>query len=174
MIRPQTPWFSKPLCCRYVLAEFKTLPLPVRDGDAVKDISWRWALGLFKQDEYEVLGAWPARVSLALVALDLHVRGIEHINAIVAEASADLAPLDPDATLWPMAESGLDALHPSTAAAFGHGHRTALQPATATAERLHKSLTREIRRRAPFADEVAAATFLAQALEKADRRLYAA
>jgi hypothetical protein len=46
--------------------------------------------------------------------------------------------------------------------------------AAVTEERLHKSLTREIRRRAPFADEVAAATFLGEALEKADRRLYAA
>ena len=74
-----TPWLSKPLCSRYVLAEFKTLRLPVRVGEVVTGATWRWAHGLFRQNEYEVLGAWPPQASHEQVARDLHERGVERV-----------------------------------------------------------------------------------------------
>lgn len=157
-------WLGRPLCRRYVFAKFKTLQLPVRDGDAVKHLAWRWALGQFKQNEYEILGAWPACAALAYVARDLHKRGVEYISAIAVEVGADFGSPAPEAAPRPPTERSLDT----------RGRWAVLELAAVTEKRLHKSLTREIRRRAPFADEVAAATFLGEALEKADRRLYAA
>ncbi|MFG6429648.1 hypothetical protein [Roseateles sp. LYH14W] len=148
------------------MTDFKTLQLPVRDGDgAAKHIPWRWALGLFRQDEYELLGAWPAHVPLPTVAHELHDRGIEHIKAISAEKGVDCTSTYPDAVAW-SASGDADA-----ASTFGPRRRAALQSATATAERLQASLTRAIKRQAPFADEGAAVAFLMHALENADRQL---
>ncbi|MFG6429805.1 hypothetical protein [Roseateles sp. LYH14W] len=159
-------WFTKPLCCRYVLAEFKTLALPVQRDGVVEQPRWRWALGLFKGDQYELLGAWSAQVPALSVAQELHDRGIEHIKAISAEDGVDCTSTYPDAVAW--SASG-DAHAAST---FGPRRRAALQSAAATAERLQASLSRAIKRQAPFADEGAAAAFLMHALENADRQLH--
>lgn len=163
-------WLSKPLCGRYVFADFKTLHLRVRDGDASKDISWRWALGLFKQGEYEILGAWSAQAAPGEVAQDLHDRGIERIGAVAGADATDLTAQYPDAANWPPAE---DVSTPHIVQTFGPRRRAALRSAAATAERLQTTLSQAIRRRAPFADEASAAAFLAQQLEKADRRFWA-
>jgi hypothetical protein len=164
-------WLTKSLCCRYVFAEFKTLHLPVRDGEAVKQTPWRWALGLFKPDEYELLGAWPAQVPLPAIANELHDRGIERVHAISAEAVVDFASRYPGAVAWPPA-GGLDAAGPpSSALGFSRRRLAALQAAIATAERLQHSITGAIKRKAPFADEGAAVAFLLRALENADRHL---
>jgi hypothetical protein len=158
--------FSKPLCCRYIFAGFKTLHLPVRDGDgADKHIPWRWALGLFMQDQYELLGAWSAQVPALSVAHELHDRGIEHIKAISADGCVDCRSTYPDAVAWSARRD------PDAARTFGPRRRAALLSASATAERLQASLTRAIKRRAPFADEGAAVAFLMHALESADRQL---
>ncbi|MFG6433550.1 hypothetical protein [Roseateles sp. LYH14W] len=156
---------SKPLCCRYVLAEFKTLTLPVRRDGVVEQSRWRWALGLFKGDQYELLGAWSAQVPALSVAHELHDRGIEHIMAISAEGGVDCRATYPDAVAWSACSD------PHAASAFGPRRRAALLSAAATAERLQASLTRAIKRRAPFADEGAAVAFLMHALENADRQL---
>lgn len=164
-------WLSRPLCVRYVLAEFKTLRLPVRDGAEVRDVSWRWALGLFKPDEYEVLGAWPVGATSADVAHELHQRGVEHLTAISADVGMDCASTFPDAVYWsPVSEAHGTSV--PAAAGFGPRRRAALRSAAAIAHCLQVSITRAIKRRAPFADEAAAAAFLAQTLERADRRLY--
>lgn len=158
-------WLAKPLCCRYVLAEFKTLALPVRRDGAVEHSSWRWALGLFKGDQYELLGAWSAQVPALSVAHELHDRGIEHIKAIAAEDGVDCTSTYPDAVAWSARSD------PDAASTFGPRRRAALHSAAATAERLQASLTRTIKRQAPFADEGAAVAFLMHALENADRQL---
>lgn len=164
-------WLSRPLCVRYVLAEFKILRLPVRDGSEVREMSWRWALGLFKPDQYEVLGAWPPEARSADVARDLHQRGVEHVTAISADAGTDFSAMFPDALSWPACGKPGDAGLPASVS-FGHRRRAALRSAAANAQRLQLSVTRAIKRRAPFADEAAAAAFLAQTLERADRHLY--
>lgn len=169
-----TDSLSKPLCGKYVFVGFKTLRLPIHDGDAVKHVLWRWALGLFKQKQYEILGAWPAQVALARVTQDLHERGIEQMKAISAEGGLDSTSQYPGAAPWPSAEGGLDASSPNAAHVFAPRRRAALQSAAATAERLQTSFTRAIKRRAPFADDAAAAAFLAHTLQHADRRFYQA
>lgn len=158
-------WLTKPLCCKYVLAEFKTLALPVRRGDVVEQSRWRWALGLFKEDQYELLGAWSAQVPALSVAHELHDRGIEQIKAISVEGGLDCTSTYPDAVAW---SAGSD---PEAASPFGPRRHAALLSAAATAERLQTSLTRTIKRHAPFADEGAAVAFLLHALENADRQL---
>jgi len=158
-------WFTKPLCCRYVLAEFKNLALPVRRDGVVEQSRWRWALGLFKGDQCELLGAWSAQVPALSVAHELHDRGIEHIKAISAEGGVDCTSTYPDAVAW--SASG----YAHAAGSFGPRRRAALLSASATAERLQTSLTRAIKRRAPFADEGAAVAFLMHALENVDRQL---
>ncbi|MEO6280895.1 MAG: hypothetical protein ABIP59_24150 [Roseateles sp.] len=154
-----------------MLAEFKTLRLPVRDGAEVREMSWRWALGLFKPGEYEVLGAWPAEAPSTAVAYDLHQRGVEHLTAISADTGMDCSSKFPDAVCWSSVSKPNSTSIPA-AGSFGPRRRAALRSAAATAQRLQVSITRTIKRRGPFADEAAAAAFLAQTLERADRRLY--
>jgi hypothetical protein len=169
----ENAWLNKPLCCRYLFAEFKTLRLPVRDGGAVNDIQWRWALGLFKQCQYEILGAWPTQVAPAHAMQDLHQRGIEHIRAVAADDATDVIAHYTDAATWPVVGDDATALSQSAVGTFDPRRRATLRAAAATAERLQRSLKRAIRRCAPFADEAAAAAFLAQQLEKADRGFWA-
>lgn len=162
---------SKPLCCRYVLAEFKTLRLPVRDGAEVREMSWRWALGLFKTDEYEVLGAWPMEATSADVAHDLRKRGVERLTAVSADTGMNCSSTFPDAVcLSPVSQP--HSTSAPAAASFGPRRRASLRSASATAQHMQVSITCAVKRRGPFADEAAAAAFLAQTLERADRRLY--
>jgi hypothetical protein len=147
------------------LTDFRTLHLPVRDGSQVKHVPWRWALGMFKQAEYELLGAWPLHVPLPAVLDELHDRGIEQIKAVSADGGVDCTSTYPDAVAWSASSD------PDAPSSFGPRRRAALLSATASAERLQASLTRAIKRRAPFADEGAAVAFLMHALENADRQL---
>jgi len=102
---------------------------------------------------------------LPAVLDELHDRGIEHIKAISAAGGVDCTSTYPDAVTWAARSD------PDAASTFGPRRRAALLSATATAERLQASLTRTIKRKAPFADEGAAAAFLMHALENADRQL---
>ncbi len=172
MIFPSTRWLSKPLCCRYAFAEFKTLFLPVSDDASVKVVHWCWALGLFKQDEYEVLGVWPSHAAFGRIAQDLRERGVERIGAIAAEHDGDLATKYFDAAVWPPAEGNLAGTAQNRLRALPLRPRATLRSAAATTERLQATLSQAIRRRAPFADEAAAAAFLAQQLEKAERSFW--
>jgi transposase-like protein len=159
---PSDTWLTKPLCRRYTFAALKTLRLPVCHRDSVKHLHWHWALGLLKQGQYEVLGAWPGEAMSALVASDLHRRGVVHIGAVSSEGAADFASRYPETASWPSSDEDVQG--------FGAGRRAALQAAAATAERLQASIARTIKRRGPFADESAASDYLVQALQKADRR----
>lgn len=157
-------WQMKPLCTRYAFASFRTLGLPVRDGDSVKRAGWHWALGLFQGNAYEVLGAWPATAAPDQAAQDLHARGVEQIMAISTAAGIDCASRYPGAVTWPAPPAGT----------FGPRPRAAIESALKTASRLQNSLTASIRHRAPFANDAAAQRFLTLALEKADRRFFEA
>jgi hypothetical protein len=137
---PGSCWLSRALCLRYVLAEFRTQHLPVRDGSQVKQASWRWALGMAKQAEHELLGAWPLQMPLPAVLDELHDRGIEHIQAISAEDGVDCTSTYPDAVAWSACSD------PHAASTFGPRRRAALLSAAASAERLQSSLVRAIKR----------------------------
>ena len=159
---------AKLLCRRYVSANFRALDVLVRDGNTVKAVSWLWALGMFREDQYEVLGAWPINISPDQVIHDLHERGIEQISAISENHGGDCTLPHLIADRWRSS--------PKLGVA-GSAVRTfelpELRSGNAAAERLQISITRAIKRRAPFPDD-AAAEFLSRTLEKADRRFYEA
>lgn len=165
-------WVNRPLCSRYVQAEFKVLSLPVGGGEAARGVPWYWALGLFAQDQYEVLGAWPAQSFPEQVARELRNRGIENIRAIVATSDIDATSMFPDVFAWSpaLASSATDSR--SAARTFGPRHHAVLHAAVATGNRLHTRIARTIERHGHFNDETAAAAFLIQLLEEVDRRFY--
>lgn len=171
LVVSQSAWLSKPLCCRYLLAEFNVVCLPVNSGSAIEQTHWRWALGTFRQAEYELLGAWPQQVPLSAVLDELHERGIERIEACRAGAGEDFASRFPDAVHWPRTHEQKTDLPPAHFRRFTTKRWTALQAAVATAEFVQLSLERSIKRHAPFADEGAAVAFLMHALEDADRHV---
>lgn len=171
LVVSQSAWLSKPLCCRYLLAEFNVLRLPVKSGSAIKQSHWRWALGTFRQAEYELLGAWPRQVPLPAVLDELRDRGIERMEACCAEADEDVASRFPDAVPLLRTDDRKAAVPPSHLRRFSAKRWAALEAAVAKAEFLQLSLERAIERHGPFADEGAAAAFVLDTLENADRQL---
>ena len=162
---------SRSLCRRYVFAEFRFLSVPICDGDALTSAHWRWALGVFRRDQFEVLGAWPAHHPLWRVVRDLHERGLEHLKAVEGIRVEDWASQYPDPPPWLTACESNDTSSPALCT-LGPRRLAVLRSAKALSTRLQTSLERAIKRRAPFADGAAAEAFLAKALEKADRRFY--
>lgn len=169
--RSTAAWRGRPLCCSYILAEFKTVHLPIREADAVTHVPWRCAIGLFRKGEYEVLGGWPAGFSPAQICDDLHQRGAERIMAIAAEDGFDFASRFPDAVMLSVSDDSAGFGAPGAELLIRPRQRAAVQSAIATSKRFQASITRAIQREAPFADETAAAAFLMRTLESADRRL---
>ena len=160
--RRRADWTNRPLCCRYLFAQFKYLRLHVRSGDAVQHADWYWALGLFVPDKLEVLGAWPIEVAARQIAEDLHDRGIERIGVVSAGCPIDLTSRFPEAITWQLADGPL---------ALAPRQRLELRSAIDAAKQLQKSIEGSIKRRSPFPDKAAATSFLTLALEKANRRL---
>lgn len=169
--RSTAVWRGRPLCCSYILAEFKTVHLPIREADGVRQVPWRCAIGLFRKGEYEVLGAWPAEFALAQICDDLHQRGTERIMTIAAGDGFDCASRFPDAAMASVSDDSAGVGAPCAALLILPRQRAALQSATAISKRFQASITRAIERQAPFADEAAAVAFLTRTLESADRRL---
>jgi hypothetical protein len=166
-------WLDRPLCRRYAYAGFKTFRIPVGQSDAVSDVSWHWAFGLFAE-EYEVLGAWPAQTEPALVAQALVDRGIEHIAATSADSSSELIRQSWNSTTRLIAEALSDRPARGTAHNQCPQQRIALLTAAAAADVVQATVERAIKRRGPFPDETAAADFVTAALQKADQRFYGA
>jgi len=161
-------WFGGTLCCRYLVVRFGKLRVPMlKDGTSVAS-EWHWALGFFTDGQFEVLGAWQddGAGTAQRIADDLHERGIERIRAIAAEdglveAMAGLRPRVGERTTAVLAESS----------AFGPRMRRAIRWTDAAGQHLQARMSRVAKRQAPFADPAAAADFIAQAFQRADRDL---
>lgn len=161
-------WFRGTLCCRYLVVRFGTLRVPMLKGGAVAAAEWHWALGFFRDGQFEVLGAWQdeSEGTAQRIAMDLHDRGIERIKAIAAEdrlleAMVGLRPKVCRNTTAELVESGR----------LGSCMRRAACWAEVTGQRLQARMSGVARRQAPFADPAAAADFIAQAFQRADRDL---
>lgn len=111
----------RPLCCRYLLVYFETLPIQVIGRfSEPRDTALLWGLGVLGDGQHEVLGVWPAPTSAAppwSQAFErLRLRGVEAIRFATADASRPFRlALDaeyPDARSPGVAEklSSLDAL----------------------------------------------------------------
>lgn len=164
-------WRGRPLCCSYIFVEFKNVHLVIREADAVTHFPWRCAIGLFSKGEYEVLGAWPAGIAPAQICDDLRQRGVERIMTMAAEDGFDCASRFPDAAMASVSDDSAGVGAPGAALLILPRQRAALQLATTMSKRFQASITRAIKRQAPFADEAAAVAFLSRTLESADRRL---
>jgi len=161
-------WFSGTLCCRYLVVRFDRLRLPMRHEGAIAKVDWHWALGFFTDGRFEVVGAWrdegadtPHRV-----AQDLHDRGIEWIKALAGEDSL-VSAMDrfrPRACRQSTTELALSG-------AFGPRMRQAIRWTEIAAQQLQGRMQTAARKHGPFDDNDAAADFIAQAFQRADRDL---
>lgn len=161
-------WFRGTLCCRYLAVRFEKLRVPMRVAGPVRPVEWHWALGFFTDGQFEVLGAWrdegtgtPQRI-----AKDLSDRGIERIRAVAGDDSlvAAMGHFRPRASMQCMAqlvEHG----------AFGPRMRQAIRWTDTAAQHLQDRMHRVVRNHGPFGDDAAAADFIAQAFQRADRDL---
>lgn len=163
-----TRWYSGTLCCRYLVARFGKLSLPMLKEGAALAADWHWALGFFTDGQFEVLGAWQdeGEGTAQRIAMDLHDRGIERIKAIAAEdrlleAMAGLRPKVCRNTTAELAESG----------SLGYRMRRAARWTESAGQRLQARMSGVARRQAPFADLAAVADFIAWAFQRADRDL---
>ncbi len=161
-------WFSGTLCCRYLVARFDKLRVPMLKGGVVAAAEWHWALGFFRDGQFEVLGAWQGEgaATAQRIAVDLHDRGVERINAVAAEdrlldAMASLRPQVCRNTTAELVESG----------SLGSRMRRAVRWTEVAGQRLQARMSGVARRQAPLADPAAAADFIAHAFQRADRDL---
>lgn len=161
-------WFCGPLCCRYLVVRFSKLSVPMRKEGGPVAADWHWALGFFTDGQFEVLGAWQdeGEGTAQRIAMDLHDRGIERIDAIAAEdhlleAMAGVRPKVCRNTTAELVESG----------SLGSRMRRAARWAEVAGQRLQARMSGVARRQAPIADPAAAADFIAQAFQRADRDL---
>lgn len=169
--RDSTAWFRDALCCRYLVVQFSRLRVRVGQGDVTATSDWIWALGLFTDGNFNVLGAWrdEGPATSLKIAVDLYGRGVERVRALAADseglrgAMVRFKPRRRCATLAGLATSG----------AFGSRMRRAFAWTEAAAVAMHGRMARVVKRHGPFASDAAAADFIAQAFQRADRDLLA-
>lgn len=163
-----TRWFRGTLCCRYLVVRFGRLRVPVRHEGSSTTTDWHWAFGFFTDGQFEVLGAWhdAGAATPHLIAADLHNRGIERIKALAADDSlvAAMGCLRPKVSRQSMARL-------AECSAFGPRMRQTIRWTDAAAQRVQDRMQRVVRSQLPFADDAAAADFIAQAFQRADRDL---
>jgi hypothetical protein len=163
-------WFDGALCGRYTVVQFGNLRLPMRIDGVLTAAEWHWALGLFTDGKFQVLGAWrdEGLATPQRIAADLHDRGLERVKALAADDGLVVAmktchPRLCEHTVAELAESG----------AVSSRMRQAIRWTDTAAKRLQERMWRAAKKHGPFADHSVAAEFLAQAFQRADRHLLA-
>ncbi|MCE4554285.1 hypothetical protein [Pelomonas cellulosilytica] len=163
-------WFGSTLCCRYTVVQFGQLKLPTLIDGVLTTAEWHWALGLFTDGQFQVFGAWREEgpETSQRIAGDLHDRGLERVHAVDADESLVAAmkarhPKLCERTVAELVESG----------AVSYRMRQAIRWTDTAAQRLQERVSRAARKHGPFADHAAAADFLAQAFQRANRDLLA-
>lgn len=161
-------WFSGPLCCRYLVVHFSRLRVPMKHERLIAMADWHWALGLFIDGGFEVLGAWRDEGGKTpdQIAADLHQRGLERVKALAGDESvvAALGRFRPAAsreTMAELAESG----------AFGPRMRQAIRWTDTASRQLHTRMQRVACGQQTLSDDAVAADFIAKAFQRADRDL---
>lgn len=159
---------SKALCCRYLVVHLSKVGVPAVGGQASRSSGWYSALGLASDGGFEVLGLWrgegdelPQRI-----AADLNVRGVERIDALLADGGVSDA---------------LARFRPRLICAVGEGAlgagglaphlQSAVLRTEAAAQWLQARLQRSVLRHGPFESDAVAADFIAAALTRAERAL---
>jgi hypothetical protein len=163
-------WLGNALCCRYTVVQFGKLQLPMRIDRALTISEWHWALGLFTDGQLQVLGAWrdEGPETAQRITEDLHDRGLERVRVLAADDGLVAAmkaqhPKLCEQTVAELVESGT----------VSYRMQQAIRWTDTAARRLHERMSRAAKRYGPFADHAAAADFIAQAFQRADRDLLA-
>ncbi|HEY0956264.1 MAG TPA: transposase [Roseateles sp.] len=162
-----TDWFGSTLCCRYTVVQFGKLQLPMRIDGVLTTAEWHWALGLFTDGQFDVLGAWcdegPAMAQR--IAADLHNRGLERVTALAAD----------DGLIAAVRGLGIKVCEHAAAerasSAASSRMQQAIRRTDTAAQHLQERMSRAVRKHGPFADEAEAADFIAQAFQRAERDL---
>jgi hypothetical protein len=174
-------WSRKALCRRYALVHFADFQVSDQENGVPRCQSWCWAFAMFAADEFEILGAWRADIfAFEHIVDDIWDRGVLSIRVVsIAEAKGCASPLSPEswAAILRGAKPRVLAVVASQAIsgdAIEGVPSPAIRSARNSAGRIHDRLVRGARLRAPFASAAAASEFVANWLERADRRLYEA
>jgi hypothetical protein len=166
--RDFTRWFGSTLCSRYTAVQFGKLQLPMRIDRVPTTTEWHWALGLFTDGQFQVLGAWrdEGPETALRIAGDLHDRGLEQVRALAADEClvAAMKARHPKLCRRPVAEL-------VESGAVSDRMRQAIRWTDTAAQRLQERVSRAAKKHGPFADHAAAADFLAQAFQRAGRAL---
>ncbi len=82
-------WSGGTRCSHHQVVRFGKLHVPLLKGGAVMAANWHWALRLFTDGQFEVIGAWPDQgpATGQRIAIDLYNQGMERIKAAAAESS---------------------------------------------------------------------------------------
>ncbi|MFG6416872.1 transposase [Roseateles sp. DC23W] len=163
-------WLNSALCCRYTVVQFGMLQLPMRIDGVRVTAEWHWALGLFTDGQFQVLGAWrdEGPDTGQRIAADLHNRGLERVSALAADESVVTAM---KAQRPQFCERSVAELVASGSASSRM--RQAIRWTDTAAQHLQGRLSRAAKRHGPFADHAGAGDFLAQAFQRADKDLLA-
>jgi transposase InsO family protein len=165
-----TRWFKGALCCRYTVVQFGKLRIPMRIDGAPATAEWHWALGLFTDGRFQLLGAWrnEGPATAQRIAEDLRDRGLERVAALAADnklvaAMKGLSPKTYQRTVTELAESG----------AASSRMRQAIHWTDTAAQHLQERMSRAAKKDGPFVDHAAGADFIARAFQRVDRALLA-
>jgi hypothetical protein len=99
-------WTEMPLCRHYVVVHFDAQPIPLPRKETLCELRVSWALGVVRDGDWEVLGAWPQQdggpTAWKIVFEKLVARGLgKHIPFILADACRDVYGASPDAAVLP-------------------------------------------------------------------------
>ena len=144
--RCTTQWLGRPLSRRYQQAFIDVAIVRLREAQGQQDRHVHWAFGWLPDGECEALGAWmdpgDGGADPGRLLADLQARGVERI--------------------WNLAGTG---------SGTAQVQETVSKPALLEAEQLRAGLHRAIRRRGSFENVAAVLDFMADALQRAERRL---
>jgi len=165
----EASWRDLPLCRSYLLVRFQSISLPVQ-GRA-SELAILWALGVHAEGSSEVLGVWPGPspdVPGSMELFDeLRTRGLEEVHLV--------AGIDQVVTWRAMhiARGSLSARAEQLGTSFALAPRLrrAVRYGEEATQRLDRTLRRAVADRGGFLDSVAAASFVAESLMRAERAL---
>lgn len=150
-----------PLCRRYLLVNFRALPVQIREKGVECSRKVRWAIGVLADGQYEPLGVWAVTKAASSEwrgALEqIRGRGVEQIDFIVSDEMTALQPV-------------LDAAYPRAKLLSSPPKRGRTAAAGKLADQeLQRYAGQSVRRHGSFADMGSATTFVARALIRGDR-----
>ena len=169
---PEARWRDLPLCRSYLLVRFQSISLPFHGPTS--ELAVHWALGVHAEASSEVIGVW--RVPALDVPIskelfeELRTRGLEKVHLLAGIDQSVTGPAM-QTSYWSWSAQ---AEHLGSSVALSPRLRRAIRYGEEATQRLDRSLRRAVAGRGGFLNGVAAASFVAESLTRAERALHAA